>query len=429
MDGGDGRALQKRDKRLAFLRRTYKNHNYRKYMKFKISKSGRVKPNLMKVLSILSCCGFCVSTHAYTVSGNVYSTNGSQSDTQAAINAAKHGAVIQLPAGSFTWSSGVIVKAGMAIRGQGISSTTLTNPGTSYSLFDVTCDQAWTRISKIAFKGQFSLNIHGSYTTATFRIHDCTFSSGTTLGILLQVDGNGPGLVDHCTFTGGGASEMIHNMGLGADNGDAAWLDNVSPGSPSTLYIENCTFSKDPLQDAYFYGTSAIQSYYGARTVVRHSVFNACQIDQHGNVGVPGARWFEIYDNTFYTPAGMNQSNCMALRGGSGVVFNNVKTGSNLGTGAIELYDENGGPSPLYLGRGIDQDYSPVYLWNNSARMPVTSGSSNVILGRDFFVSTSQPTSMISRESLNHAPVSGYTPDAYPHEFDNEPTSAFGPPH
>jgi hypothetical protein len=398
-------------------------------MKSKISKIGRVKPNnLMKVLSILSCCGFCISTYAYTVSGKVYSTNGSQSDTQAAINAAKDQAVIQLPAGSFTWSSGVTVKTGVAIKGQGVSSTTLTNPGNAYSLFDVTCDQARTRISGIAFKGQFSLNIHGSYTTTEFRIHDCTFNCGTTLGILLQVDGNGPGLVDHCTFTGGGASEMIHNMGLGADNGAAAWLDNVYPGSPLALYIENCTFSKDPLQDAYFWGTSAIQSYYGARTVVRHSVFNACQIDQHGNVGVAGARWFEIYNNTFYTPAGMNQSNYITLRGGSGVVFNNVNTGSNLGTGAIELYDENGGSSPLYLGRGIDQDYSPVYLWNNSAGMPVGSGSANVILGRDFLVSTDQPSSMISQESKN-AQVSSYTPDAYPHQFDNESTSAYGPVH
>jgi hypothetical protein len=384
----------------------------------------------MKVLSILSCCGFCVSTHAYTVSGNVYSTNGSQSDTQAAIDAAKDHDLIQLPAGSFTWSSGVSVKIGVAIRGNGISSTTLTNPGTAYSLFSVTCDQVVrTRISEIAFKGQYAIDLTGSYSTKEFRIHDCSFNCGTTQGILLQFSGNAPGLVDHCTFTGGSASEMIHNLGLGADNGAAAWLDNVSPGSPSALYIENCTFSKDPLQDAYFWGTSAIQSYYGARTVVRHSVFNACQIDQHGNVGLVGARWFEIYNNTFNTPAGMNQSNYMALRGGSGVVFNNVNTGSNLGSGVIELYDENGGSSPLYLGRGIDQDYSPVYLWNNTAGMPVVSGSSNVILGRDFFVSTSQPTSMTSRESKNNAPVSGYTPSAYPHEFDNESTSAFGPVH
>lgn len=395
-----------------------------------ISKLGRVTPNnLVKFLSILSGCGFCISTHAYTVSGNVYSTNGSQSDTQAAINAAKDGATIQLPAGSFTWSSQVNASVGLMIKGHGVSSTTLTNPGTGYSLFSVNCDQIRTRISGIAFKGQFAISITGTSTTAEFRIHDCSFNSGTTQGILLQCSGNGPGLIDHCTFTGGGASEMIHNLGLGGDNGAAGWLNSVYPGNPSSLYIENCTFSKDPLQDAYFWGTSALQSYDGARTVVRHSVFNACQVDQHGGAGMVGARWFEIYDNTFYTPPGMNQSNYITLRGGSGVVFNNVNTGSNTRTGDIELYDENGRPNPLYLGRGIDQKQSPVYLWNNSAGMPVVSGSSNVILGRDFFVSTYQPSSMISRESKEElkTPTSTYTPDGYPHRFDNESTTVYGP--
>src|SRR5260370_5601737 len=227
----------------------------------------------MKYASISLFCGFCLSAQAYTVSHNVYSTTGNEADVQAAINAAQDGDVVKLPAGSFSWSSGVTVKTGVAIKGQGVSSTTLTNPVTTYSLFDVTYDQAKTRISRIAFKGQRSISIYGSYTTAQFRIHDCTFNCGTTLGILLEFSDNAPGLVDHCTFTGGGAVEMIHNYGFGADS-DAGWLDNVYPGSASAVYIENCTFSKDPLQDAYFWGPSAIQSYYGARTVVRHSVFN-----------------------------------------------------------------------------------------------------------------------------------------------------------
>jgi len=383
-------------------------------------------PRLVKSTFLLCLLG--INAHAYTVSGNVYSTNGSQSDTQAAINAAVDGDVIQLPAGSFIWSTGVTVNIGVTIHGNGVSSTALTNPGTSCSLFSVSCDQVQTRITGIAFKGQYAISLTGSYTTAQFRIDDCTFSCGTTQGILVQFGGNAPGLVDHCTFTGGSASEMIHNLGLGGDYGAAGWLNNVSPGRPSAVYIENCTFSKDPLQDQYFWGTSAIQSYFGARTVVRHSVFNACQIDQHGTQGAVGARWFEIYNNTFYTPAGMNQSNYITLRGGSGVVFNNVNTGSNAGTGTIELYDENGGSSPLYLGRGIDQNYSPVYLWNNSAGMPVGSGSSNVILGRDFFVSTSQPTTMIIKESNStNAQTSSYTPYTYPDPLDSESTNTYGP--
>ncbi len=397
-------------------------------MKFLISKIGRVKPNdLMKVFSILSCCSFCISARAYTVSGNVYSTSGSQSDTQAAINAAKDNDIIQLPAGSFTWSSAVTVKIGVAIRGQGVSSTALTNPGTSYSLFSVTCDQARMSVSGIAFKGQNGISVGGSYTTAQFRIHNCTFNCGTTQGTLLGFSGNAPGLVDHCTFTGGSASEMIHNYGLGASN-YAGWLDNVYPGSSSAVYVENCTFSKDPLQDQYFWGTAAVQSYYGARTVLRHSILKACHIDQHGTPGAIGARWWEFYNNTFYVPPGMSQGDYFALRGGSGVVFNNVVTGSNGVTGAIELYDENGGSTPLYLARGIDQSYSPIYLWNNKGMNP-WSGSSNVIEGRDYFVSTFQPSSMIQRQLTTEAASTAYsyTPYVYPHPLDGGSTSQFGP--
>ena len=372
-------------------------------------------------------CGFCLSAQAYTVSNNVYSTAGNAADVQAAISAAKDGAVVQLPAGSFTWSNSITVKTGVTIQGKGVSSTTLANPGTSYSLFSVMCDQVRTRITGIAFKGQYAISVGGSYTTAQFRIDDCTFDCGTVQGTLLQCGGNAPGLVDHCTFTGGSASEMIHNMGLGAANG-AGWLDDVYPGSASAVYIENCTFSKNPLQDQYFWGTAALQSYYGARTVLRHSILNACHIDQHGTPGMIGARWWEFYNNTFYVPPGMSQGDYFALRGGSGVVFNNVVTGSNNVSGAIELYDENGGPTPLYLARGIDQNYSPVYIWNNNGMSP-WSGSSNVIAGRDYFVSSYQPSSMIKRQLTTDTANTtySYTPYVYPHPLDDGSTSVFGP--
>jgi hypothetical protein len=401
-----------------------------------ISKIGRVKPdNLMKVLSILSCCGFGISAHAYTVAGNVYSTNGSQSDTQAAINAAKAGAVIQLPAGSFTWSRGVTAKKAVTIQGEGVSSTTLTNPGTSYSLFDLTCHRARTRITGIAFVGQYAISVSGSYTTAQFRIDDCTFDCGTTQGILLRVGGNGPGLIDHCTFTGGSASEMIHNMGLWAGN-DTGWLDDVYPGSASAVYIENCTFTKDPLADPAFWGTSAIQSAYGARTVMRYCHLNYCQIDQHGNVPpLYGARWWEFYNNTFYVPPNGNQSDYFQLRGGSGVVYNNHTSGGpNLGAGSIQLYsDETTNPPLCGPGGGIfvngGRTFSPVYIWGNDSSMPAGSTSSNVIPGRDYSVSATQPTTMITWQLTNDNANTtySYTPYIYPHPLDDGSTSVFGP--
>jgi hypothetical protein len=400
-------------------------------------------PRLVKCLSTFLLCLVGISAQAYTVSktssGNAvsYSTDGSESDTQAAINAAADGDIIRLPARSSTWSTGVTVNRGVTIRGQGVSSTTLTNPGTGYSLFRVNCDQVKTRISGIAFKGQYAIYVGGDYTTAQFRIDNCTFNGGTAQGILLQFGNNAPGLVDHCTFSAGGASEMIHNLGFSGGN-DAGWLDDVYPGSASAVYIENCTFTKNPMADKYFWGTAAIQSYYGARTVMRYCHLNYCHIDQHGNKPpLYGARWWEFYNNTFYVPANGNQSDYFALRGGSGVVFNNhVSGGPNIGAGQIQLYsDESANPPLCGPGAGIfvngGRSNSPVYIWGNDPSMTVASTSSNVIQGRDYLVSSTQPTSMIKRQLTtdNASTRYSYKPYVYPHPLDNGSTSQFSPTH
>ena len=85
--------------------------------------------------------------------------------------------------------------------------------------------------------------------------------------------------------------------------------------------------------------------------------------------------------------------------------------------GSIQLYDENNGSSPLYLGRGINQNPSPVYLWDNASGLVVGSGSSNVKEGRDFFNSTSKPaTQKIWQTSAQDANSTyTFTPLAYPH--------------
>jgi hypothetical protein len=234
--------------------------------------------------------------------------------------------------------------------------------------------------------------------------------------IFIETSGNAPGLIDHNTFTGGAASEMIHNLGVGA----SGWTDSLTPGSATMLFVEDNTFtyaaSGNP---AYFWGSSAIQSYYGARTVVRHNTLNMCQVDQHGTAGMVGARWWEIYENTFNVVANGNQSNYMALRAGSGVIFNNHKTGSaNQGAGTVELVEEDSGYPALYqIGRGINQQLSPTYVWGNDSSLAVGSGSSNVVLGRDFYVSATQPASMLRQQSSTDSSSTtySYTPYTYPH--------------
>lgn len=231
---------------------------------------------------------------------------------------------------------------------------------------------------------------------------------------------------------------MIHNFGLGAGN-LAGWKDDVHPGTDQALYVENCTFSKNPLQDDYFWGTAALQGYYGSRTVMRHCLCKGSHIDQHGTPGSVGARWFEFYDITFYVPPpegdfnGMNQGDYFALRGGSGVVFDCHVEGHNLwGNGLIHMYDENGGSEPLYLARGINQNPSPVYIWNNfqwdGTPMKVGPGE-NVVENRDYFVSDSQPD-RLKRWQLktdNASTTFTYTPFQYPHPMDDGDPESYAP--
>ena len=323
------------------------------------------------------------------------SSNGSSADVQSKIDGAQAGDVIAIPAGTFSgWN--VSLSKGVTLQGAGEGKSTIKGNGTNVVL-----------------------NVSSS--SGTTRLTGLTFDGGTAQSVMIRYSGGGAGLVDHCSFSGGSASEMIHNEAYGPNTSNKAkgWSNDVTPGSADALYVEDCTFSKNPLQDQYFWGTSAMQGYYGSRTVMRHNTFNYCQVDQHGTQGNIGARWFEIYDNTFTIPSsGGNQSDFIVLRGGSGVVYNNTVTGGkNDGGGNLNIYDENGGSSPAYTGRGWNQNPSPIYLWAVDPKMHVTAGSSNVQSGRDFFNSAAKPsTQKIWQTSAQNA-NSTYTfmPLAYPH--------------
>jgi hypothetical protein len=125
-------------------------------------------------------------------------------------------------------------------------------------------------------------------------------------------------------------------------------------------------------------------------------------VDQHGTPGMIGARWWEIYENTFYVVQNGSQSDYVMVRAGSGVIFNNHKTGYPCvyGCGNIGLREEDTGYPALYqVGRGKNQALDPAYVWGNDSTMPVGSGSSNVQVNRDYYL-TQKPN---------------YTPYTYPH--------------
>jgi hypothetical protein len=314
---------------------------------------------------------------------------GDPTTVQTAIDNASDRDILSCTAGG-TWASGVRIPntKGITLDGNG---HTITRGASSDILISISNHATTgTRITGFTFSQTTPntiISVGGGFANAKFRIDNSAFTTTAASAILIKVT-TAWGLIDGCTFTGDSASEMIHNQGWGAVS-DAGWLENVVPGSGDALYIEDCTFSKYNQADAYFWGTSGIQSYYGARTVIRYNTFNYCQIDQHGTPGMIGARWWEIYNNTFNIPVGTgprNQSEFMAIRAGSGVIFNNTKTGgANVGAGSVELFEEDAGYPALYqIGRGTNQALDPAYCWNNMT--DCESGSANVVAGRDFYL-------------------------------------------
>ncbi len=353
----------------------------------------------------------------------------SQADVQSAIDAAANGDTVSVPAGTCSWSALSIPSSkGMTLAGAGGDATTIDGVGAVSVSSNATTS---TRVTGFSFTGIGTSNdgdvaAFGSIASAPYRIdHNAFTNNGQS--VFITVGGNGPGLIDHNTFTGGGASEIIHNVGMGPTD-DSGWTDDVTPGGPEMVFIEDNVFNNT--DTTYIY--SAVQSYYGARTVFRYNVLSFAQVDQHGTAGMIGARWFEIYENTFQ-PNGLNQCCYGGIRAGSGLVFDNHVVGApQWGPAGFDFYEEDTGAWPLayQVGSGINghtdqhstctlaKNSSPVYLWGNDPNIEIGSQTAaKVVEGRDYIVSATKPAtlSVQQKSSDTCASTISYEPYTYPH--------------
>jgi hypothetical protein len=411
----------------------------------------------------------CGTAHGYTVSGTTYTTNGSRADVQSALKIVPNDGIVVLPSGTFTWNSGVIVgtsnvassNGGITIQGAGVQNTTLIMNFTGSPMIWVQNNAKFgTRITGIYFgtganataNNSGPIEVYTSPGQAPYRIDNCIFDGGPTLACHITIWNNGPGLIDHCNFIGGGVSEMIRNAGFGPDDGAKGWTNDIIPGSGRNgVCIENCTFTETPLGGAVANYGNALQNFWGAVVTFRYNLCRQVQVDAHGTLGQIGTRWYEIYNNIFVATANFNQANFMQLRAGSGVVFNNVLMGGpNAGAGTIDIYYDyqttGTYAGPYQPGVGISLNggtptstfkYSPLYLWNNTTAGSELSGQFRVSTstptwtaeGRDYFVSATQPSKMqIGEQAAQNAKSTyNYTPYVYPHPLDHSSTSIVGP--
>ena len=382
----------------------------------------------------------------------------SWSDVNAAITSAAHGDVVQVPAGSCTWTSQLNISKGITLQGAGQGVTTLTDnvaKPANLMRFNVNAPNNF-RLTAMSIVGQASdpnvFNQGHIYITGTskaFRIDHLTITNMRTSAI--RAEGDLWGVIDHVTASGSNKPflQASHDNWGGSNYGDGSWAEQLYWGTARAIYVEDCTLTANGNP----FVTNFFDSLSGARLVIRNNTITQGNVTSHGadsGQRERSVRSMEIYNNTFTFPANMPADFIVWNRGGTSNVFNNtviadagvnsmVKATNCRDNGAgcggpsfapwgacngSSVYDQNAAGQSGY--RCVDQPGSgtsnhlngqstppqqwvgnssdPFYLWGNTldgAPTNTVATTTHVQSGRDFFNNGTQRP--------------GYTPYVYPH--------------
>lgn len=244
------------------------------------------------------------------------------------IAAAPDGATIIIPAGTYQVNDEIDIAKNISLIGAGAEQTILISSETGWDAqpFHFRLGNgSGIRISGITFRGAGG-DDHSNFLKFngicyTLRIDHCVFTDGGAHAIM--IDGNIRGVIDHCRFDND-SQESISNRN--SSEQDAVWAAATAIGTDEAVFIEDCAFIFD------YKGDHAVTAVNGARYVFRYNTLdsseqrNATQIDTHGNYYNERSGFSsEIYHNTL--SSGFS-SYGIYMRGGRGVIFNNMLTGS-----------------------------------------------------------------------------------------------------
>ncbi len=341
--------------------------------------------------------GTCISLpYAKTIRVN----DCSISSVKTAVANALPGDIIVLPSGTGSWTSVLSInKKNLTLKGNGIGSTVITCGTKTISLSGETANNL--RITGIEFRsGSQLIFAYGSGTprqaVKNLRVDHCKFS-GTYIAI--ETNGAATGVFDHCVF------ENTYGARLYGSN-DAVTRPPFKLGTNDALFFEDNTINVSRSgTPPHFIASNSFSKY-----VVRHNNFNYQKslwdiVDAHGACEVKGrgsATW-EIYDNTFNIIPSMDR--VIHLRGGQGVVFNNVFQGYSPSK-PITITDYatcNGPCAQNCMGTSCPDLINHAYFWNNKVGSknvdPVNACSRALQLNRDYF----------------YTEMPGYSQYSYPH--------------
>ena len=400
----------------------------------------------------------------------------SRADIQSAIDKARSGDVVEVPAGQCDWPDraiATVLQKSLWIRGAGKDKTRIrrgfyiNDSNTSefdralIGLFVFRCDAATrVRFSDLTLEGNgtegtFS-NEDGTFphivasdygvklfACRDFRIHDARFTRFGYAGVEVNSQSltgspqDTQGLIDHNEFIG----NLRHGWGYGVDvNGVKNW-PAPEYGSAHNVFIESNYFEDNRHNVAAGYGARYVFRHNEQVTTLRAS--NWGMVDAHGRTsrakdgnGQPktrGTRSFEVYRNVFRMrgiPSGTPGMSATgpSIRGGDGVIFENVFDLGNRWTGG----PHSGDPIGIYV--TIESDYSdgtclrsPVeyptedqttdlYIWGNTDYQG--KANNNVSTGGDNW---NRCDAFIKKDRDYHfGQRPGYQPFVYPHPLQKQ---------
>ncbi|MDG5816877.1 hypothetical protein QA601_17400 [Chitinispirillales bacterium ANBcel5] len=330
--------------------------------------------------------------------------SGSRDHIQAAVNRARVGDTVKVPAGNWVFNGGINVNAGITIMGAGRERTTLRRTSSSSWLFNVNCANGerfvLTGFTIVGLAPTTSRGIRLTNHCKDFRIYDNTFRRNTDRAI--EIHGNTRGVIDNNSFIDNDPTAIVV-----FGDGDASWNRPLSLGSEHAVYVEDNYFQQRNVSNP---GRAMhIASNNGSRYVFRHNrvedgTLRSQSVDAHGNkfYWPRGSRSYEIYNNTFDLG---HRWVAMYIRGGDGVIFGNTITGSVINSILLIHEGRSGDGNCNYP--CVDQ-IRQLHIWDNTfngnpADVHVRHPSI-VRLNRDYFLNENQD----------------YEPFTYPHPLREE---------
>jgi hypothetical protein len=288
--------------------------------------------------------------------GTVTAASCNESDVSKALNSATSGGtIVIIPAGTCTWTTGLVYQQVGDLIIQGSGSQTTLGGGDATVIVDAlpkgvgqdepliinTVAGKQFRLTAITFQGGPSsqgTGFHGSLQVSGFsqsvRVDHVHFLNLNDTNVTFA--GWEYGVLDHCLFDfksiNNGVRVEHANWNNGV-NGDASWADSAYFGTVKAIYIESNVFNCSAAGGCY-----ANDADNGSHFVFRFNTLNTTHFQVHDqSTDFRAPRMFEFYNNTLTWTSATAGGAALFLRDGTGLFFNNTLVGYG---GGVSLWTD-----------------------------------------------------------------------------------------